>query len=195
MEIRKVCREDAAQILAIYEPFIRETGVTFEYEVPTLAAFQDRIRQIAGRYPYLVCAEGGRILGYAYAHAYRERQAFDWCVELSVYVAEDARRRQVGRALYQSLLDLLRALGYYLAYAVVVSPNENSEKFHEAMGFRQIGYFRHAGFKLGQWWDNIYYEMPLQPAFDTPGELLTLEQLPAEEVSRILGQGRDLLLP
>lgn len=159
---------DADGILAIYGPFIRETAVTFEYEVPETVDFARRIGSIMAKYPYLVHEEGGKILAYAYASLHMERAAFAWDVQTSVYAAPEARATGVARALYSGLFAMLAALGYCNAYAVITLPNPRSVRFHESFGFAQAGVHYKAGYKAGSWHDVGWMqkklaEYPLEP--------------------------------
>lgn len=126
---------DIFPMLAIYAPYVRDTAITFEYEVPTAAEFGARLHHVLPEYPWLVCRAPGQVLGYAYAHRHMERAAYGWNVECSVYVLGSARGRGVGRALYGALLELLRLQGVVNAYGCIAVPNEASEALHRATGF------------------------------------------------------------
>ena len=126
---------DIFPMLAIYAPYVRDTAITFEYEVPTAAEFGARLHHVLPEYPWLVCRAPGQVLGYAYAHRHMERAAYGWNVECSVYVLGSARGRGVGRALYGALLELLRLQGVVNAYGCIAVPNEASEALHRTTGF------------------------------------------------------------
>ena len=161
--IRLATPADAAQCGNIYEPHVRDSAVSFEVDVPTAADFEVRITRTLERLPWLVCAEGDVVLAYAYAAPHQERAAFQWSVNVSVYVHEDHGRRGIGRALYTSLLACLRALGYFNAYAAIALPNAASVGLHEAVGFRHIGTFANVGHKLGRWHAVGWWGLALQP--------------------------------
>jgi len=165
--IRLATADDATACLAIYAPVVAGTAISFEIEVPTVEEMERRIRKTLTRYPWLVLAEAGEVLGYAYAGAHRERPAYQWSVNVSVYVSPAARRTGVGRRLYTSLLSLLRLQGIVNAFAGVALPNDGSVGLHEALGFQPIGVYRNAGFKLGRWVDVGRWQLQLQ---DLPGE-------------------------
>ena len=133
--IRMATLQDAEKILAIYAPYVKNTAVSFEYDVPSLPDFEARMQGIMAFYPYLVWEEGGRILGYAYAHRHQERKAYQWNAELSIYLHPDATRRGLGSKLCLALLDLLRLQGVKTAYSCVTLPNAASEALHAKMGF------------------------------------------------------------
>ncbi|MGH7445077.1 MAG: GNAT family N-acetyltransferase [Longimicrobiales bacterium] len=145
--IRLAGAADAAQIHAIYAPVVRDTVVSFELEPPGVDVIAARVRAtLDAGFPWLVAEGAGRILGYAYASRHRERAAYDWSTDVSVYVHEDARRRGVGRALYTSLFAVLTLQGYHNAYAGATLPNPASVALHEAVGFREIGIYWSVGY-------------------------------------------------
>lgn len=168
--IRLATTDDAGACLAIYAPVVAETAISFELEVPTVEEMERRIGETLVRYPWLVLAEPGGVRGYAYASAHRQRPAYQWSVDVSVYVSPAARRMGAGRRLYTSLLALLRLQGYVNAFAGVALPNGASVGLHEALGFQPIGVYRNAGFKLGRWLDVGWWQLPLQ---DLPAEPVT----------------------
>jgi L-amino acid N-acyltransferase YncA len=129
-----------------------------------------RIRTTLTRLPWLACAGGGELRGYAYAGPHRERAAYRWSVDVTVYVREGRRRAGVGRALYASLARVLALAGYHNAYAGIALPNPASVGLHEAMGFRPVGVYRAVGYKLGAWHDVGWWHLPLRPPETGPAE-------------------------
>ena len=185
--IRLVTPDDAEAIAAIYAHYVLHTPISFEVAPPSPEDVRDRIQRISERFPYLVCELDGCITGYAYAGRHHERAAYDWSCEVSIYIDSRMHRRCLGRALYGSLLDLLRRLGYYNALAGITLPNDASIGLHTAMGFRPAGVNRNVGFKDGRWWDVAYMEMALQDGY--PGSVApptAIGDLDAAEVSAIL---------
>lgn len=169
---------DAVDIAAIYAPFVSNTATSFEMVPPNGMEFRKRVSSILTKWPWLVCEIDGRLAGYAYAGVYRSRAAYQWAVEVSVYINPQFHRRGVGKALYTSLFAMLARQGFYTAFAGVTQPNEASTHFHRSMGFEYIGVFRHAGFKHGQWRDVSWWSRALRDDFSvapkptlTPGEL------------------------
>jgi phosphinothricin acetyltransferase len=160
-EIRSVTTEDAIQIAAIYEPWVRDSAVSFESEPPGPEEMARRIETVSSGYPWLVSEDQGVILGYAYATAFRQRSAYRWSVETTVYVHHEHGGRGVGRPLYQALLDLATMWGFANAYAGIALPNPASESLHQSTGFTRIGVFPRAGFKLGEWYDVEWWHRPL----------------------------------
>ena len=150
--IRPATPDDAVAILGIYGPFVENTAVSFETTVPAIQEMQARVSRVLSQYPWLVWDDGG-IKGYAYATPHRERSAYQWSVEVSVYLAPDSLRQGIGRRLYEVLLELLRAQGIANAYAGIVLPNQASVAFHESFGFERIALYSKVGWKQGRWRD------------------------------------------
>lgn len=161
MTIRDARRSDVPAMLAIYAPFVEHTAVSFEYEVPTEAEFARRLEEHQAAFPWLVCEENGRVMGYAYAGRAFERAAYGWNAEISCYLAPEFRGRGVGRRLYARIEEILTRLGYYKLFAVVTSANAPSVAFHRALGFRDAACFRNVGYKQGGWYDVLWLEKTL----------------------------------
>ncbi|WP_323172890.1 GNAT family N-acetyltransferase [Natrialba sp. PRR66] len=159
--IRVATRSDAAAVREIYAPFCTSSAVTFEETPPTESEMADRIESTLERYPWLVAETDAGVAGYAYAGPLRKRQAYEWLVELSVYVAEDARRSGVGRALYEALFAVLKRQGYCDAYAVTTLPNPDTVRFHERLGFERLGDFPAMGYTQDAWHDVCWWRRPL----------------------------------
>jgi L-amino acid N-acyltransferase YncA len=170
---------DAQAVREIYSPFVSDDATSFEIVVPDAAEVQHRIQAHCDRYPWLVFERDHTVLGYAYASDHRARQAYQWCVEVSVYVHPRAHRCGVGRALYTALLDLLRRQGYVNAYAGITLPNPSSIGLHESLGFVPVGVFRQIGFKFDRWHDVAWLHLRLREDPRPPSELL-----PAADVLR-----------
>lgn len=171
--IRAARPEDAAAIAAIYAPHVLAGVVSFEVEAPDARAMRHRIAASDGLYPWIVATSGeesGGVLGYAYAARFREREAYRWVVETTVYVADVAQRSGVGRLLYEALVDTLRAQGFTQAMGVIALPNDGSIRLHEAVGFRRAGVFREVGWKHGRWVDVGYWQCALAEPADSPAE-------------------------
>ena len=149
MRIEKVTIEDASELLSIYEPYVRNTAITFEYDVPTLEEFRNRIIKISSKYPYIKAVDNGEILGYAYAKAFNERKAYDWSVETTIYVKQGRHRKGIGRSLYNELEESLRNMGILNMNACIAVPvvkedehlTYTSYHFHKSMGFTLVGRF------------------------------------------------------
>lgn len=172
MSIRMATPDDAEALLSIYAPYVTNTAVTFECECPTPSAFARRMEEIGATYPYLVWEEDGAVGGYAYACAYRQREAYRWAVETSIYLDKSFQGRGVAKALYGELLDRLCKLHYHTAFGIITLPNEKSVALHRHFGFEEAGIWRECGFKLGRWHDVICLQKTLQDAPEAPQEPL-----------------------
>ena len=170
---------DAAACLEIYAPFILHGAVSFEERAPSVTQFAQRIARVSRRHPWLVARERDLLAGFAYASPHRERAAYRWSCETSVYVHPAWRRRGVGRALYEALLQLLSRQGMAMALAGVTLPNPASVALHESMGFERVGVYRRIGFKAGAWHDVGWWQRPLADLGDAeppePGPPARLE--------------------
>lgn len=167
--IRLAERKDAASMLAIYAPYIRGTSVTFETDIPAISDFEARVMHYMEKAPWLVAEINSRIAGYAYASVYRDRVAYQWSMECSVYVDDSFHRRGVAQALYAALFSILQQQGFRNVYAVINLPNERSVALHESMGFSWFATYEQVGYKLGQWknvgwWRLILNEFGQEPA-------------------------------
>lgn len=164
LSIRQAGTDDAPALLEIYAPYVLDTCISFEAAPPTLEQFQARMNSIV----WLLAEVEGKVLGYAYASRHRERAAYAWSVEVSVYVDRDSRGGGVGRALYDALLEELKRSGYCHAYAGITLPNEASVKLHRRLGFEPVGVFKRVGFKMGRWHDVGWWQLCLRDT-DDPG--------------------------
>ena len=195
LHIRLTSTDDADGIRAVYAPFI-DTPATFEEEVPSREAYRERIARICEKYPCLVAEAGGRIVGFAYAHELRERIAFQWNAELSVYLAPAAQGRGAGRRLYAALIELLSLMGVKAVYGVVTSPNAASERLHRAFGFALMGVQPHAGFTCGAWHDVAWYVREIAPFEDAPAPpapFPTYASAHPDQVSEVIARANESL--
>ena len=166
MKIEMVSPTDAAELLEIYAPYVKETAISFEYDVPSVEEFKDRIENISAKYPYIkVLDDENKIIGYAYAGSFKARKAYDWSVETTVYVRRDCRRGGVGRKLYQVLEGMLKEMGILNMNACIAVPKKDdlhltkdSLLFHEKMGFSIVGTFHNCGYKFHTWYDMVWME-------------------------------------
>lgn len=165
LTVRDAALADAGRLLEIYGYYVKNTAISFEYDVPSLEEFRRRMERTMERYPYLVVLEDGRIEGYAYAGPFKGRAAYDWACETTIYLAPDARKRGLGRAVYEALERALGAMGVLNLYACVALPEENDEyltansaEFHAHLGYRMVGTFRRCGRKFGRWYHMVWME-------------------------------------
>ena len=177
MEIRIAAAEDAPQLLQIYAPYITNSSITFEYRIPTVEEFTQRIRHTLARYPYLAAEEAGEILGYTYASAFKERDAYDWSVETSIYVKEGIHHKGIGRALYTALEEILAQQHICNLCACIAYPNPASIAFHESFGYQTVAHFHGSGFKRDAWSDMIWMEKELCPHTIPPSPFIPFPAL------------------
>ena len=191
--IRGVELEDSKAIRDIYAPFVSDSATSFEVDPPDAGTMEQRIRELWKQFPWLVYEAGGEVLGYAYASPHRAaRKAYQWCVEVSIYVHARARKRGVGRALYGSLFELLRRQGYVNAYAGITLPNAGSLRLHESLGFAPIGVYPRIGFKFGAWHDVAWLQLRLQESSAPVPDPLPVQDLLDENGVRALLQENAL---
>ena len=163
MQIRRADpARDAAACAAIYEPYVRRTAISFEDRPPDAGQLAERIERYQATHQWLVAEGWGQVIGYAYACPHRDRSAYRWAADVSVYVDPTSHRRGFGRALYGELLRLLREQRFQVACAGVTLPNEASVALHESLGFVAVGVYPRIGFKLGSWWDVGWWQLALQ---------------------------------
>lgn len=161
IEIRNAQVEDAANLVAIYAPYVEKTAITFETQVPAVEDFANRIEKTLKKFPYLVAVEEGQIVGYAYASTYYARAAYDWTVEMSVYVQKEARGKGIGTLLYNALEKELTARGFKNFLACIALPNLASIALHEKRGYQQVAHFKKVGYKFGTWHDIVWLQKSL----------------------------------
>ncbi len=168
--IRVATPQDAAAIANIYAPIVRETTISFELDPPTTSEMQQRIENTLLQWPWLVCAHEGEVLGYVYATGHRARAAYQWSVDVSVYIRDGMRRTGIGRALYTSLFGLLALQRFHNCYAGITLPNPGSVGLHEALGFQPVGVYHQVGYKFAAWHDVGWWQMalPIERSRPTP---------------------------
>lgn len=176
-EIRFVSINDAKMILDIYRPYVQDTAISFEITVPTEEEMQNRIDKVMREYPWLVSTSSGLINGYAYASRHRNRAAYQWSVDVSIYVKQNAHEKGIGKELYQALFQVLTIQGYYNAYAGITLPNPASVGLHEKMGFTSIGIYKDVGFKLNAWHDVGWWQLQLSEKNINPQSPKGMKQL------------------
>ncbi|BDU20691.1 N-acetyltransferase [Dyella sp. GSA-30] len=189
MTMRIATERDAEACHAIYAPTVLDTAITFETELPGVEAMRQRIQARLQHYPWLIWEEHGQVLAYAYAGRFRERAAYDWIAETSIYVHADARRRGIARRLYATLLDTMALQGINQAVGVITLPGDVSVALHESMGFEAAGVWKKAGYKLARWWDVGVWQKELQAAVATPSPVRAFSTLAqSKELRDLLAQ-------
>lgn len=181
ISVRNAKLADAEELLNIYAPYVRETAITFEYTVPTIEEFRERMKKTLKKYPYLVAVQEAEILGYVYASAFKDRAAYDWAVETTIYVKQDRRQSGVGKKLYQALEDVLKRQNIVNLYACIAYPNPGSIGFHEYLGYQTIGHFSKCGYKFETWYDMIWMEKIIGEHRTNPAPVIGIGQLDLTE--------------
>lgn len=185
LKLRIASPADAEAILAIYAHYVSRTAISFECAVPSTDEFRSRIENTLQRYPYIVAERDCAIVGYAYAGPFVGRAAYAWSAEMTVYVAHNARKGGIGKALYAALEECLRRMGILNLYACIACPDaddeyltRNSIQFHGHMGFSLVGEFRHCGRKFDRWYNIVWMEKSIGETVADPREIIPFPQLP-----------------
>ena len=187
--MRIATESDAEACHAIYAPTVLDTAITFETDLPGVDTMRQRIQARLLHYPWLIWEEQGAVLAYAYAGRFRERAAYDWIAETSIYVHPDARRRGIARRLYAALLDTMALQGFNQAVGVITLPGDVSVALHESMGFEAAGIWKKAGYKLERWWDVGVWQKELQAVVASPLPVRAFPELAqSEELHRLLAR-------
>ena len=184
LNIRVADIQDAAALLDIYAPYVENTAITFEYTVPTVREFEHRISNTLQIYPYLVAEIDDEIVGYTYASPFRERTAYQWTVEVSIYVKKTAKKMGIGKKLYQTLETILSLQNITNLYACIADTNEedlyltkDSILFHQRLGYRQVGKCTQCGYKFHRWYDIVWMEKHIQPHTIPPENIKTFKEI------------------
>ena len=184
--IRPVTEADAEKLLSIYAPYVTDTFITYEYTVPTVEEFRERIRNTLQAYPYFAAVENGRIIGYAYASAFHPRRAYLWSAEATVYLERGVRGRGVGRLLYERLEETLKQQNVQNVNACIAYPNPQSIAFHEKMGYTIIGTFHRCAFKFNKCYHMVWLEKILTQTDITPPPVIPFSKLDKALINKIV---------
>ena len=177
LTIRPANLADAQAIQVIYAPYVEKTAITFEYLVPSKEEFRSRIAHTLERYPYLAAIKGEKPLGYAYVSPFKERAAYSWAVETSIYISEDARGLGLGSQLYKVLEYILKQQNIINLNACITYPNPASIAFHEHFGYKTVAHFTKCGYKLDRWQDMIWMEKMLSEHPEKPQPVIPVTKL------------------
>lgn len=186
-KIRFVTSRDIPTICTIYEYYVNNGVATFAYEAMNEKEWEEKLTRIQNKYPFLVCEIDDVVVGYAYASSFREREAYQWDVELSIYVHPNVVRQEVGSSLMKVLLELLKLQNYHIAYSCITIPNDASISLHEKLGFQTIGVFKDCGYKFDQWLSTVWMECVLSSTLQ-PRDIVTIPQCNQEAIQQILTQ-------
>ena len=177
MSIRPATVQDVPRLLEIYGPYVKNTAISFEYTVPSLAEFTQRFLGITAQFPWLVWEENGTVLGYAYGSRPFEREAYQWSAEASIYLCPEACRKGIGKKLYAALEQLLQLQGFRKVYAIITMANEGSVAFHRAAGYRHTATMPDCGYKFGKWYGTVWMEKDLNIWDAPPREPIPIHRL------------------
>ncbi|NLT10260.1 MAG: GNAT family N-acetyltransferase [Ruminococcus sp.] len=182
--IRQAVPEDAAALLKIYAYYVKNTAITFEYEVPTEEEFRQRIADTLEKYPFVIAETEGVPVGYAYAGPFKGRRAYDWSAELAVYADKNFQNCGIGKLLYTELEEILSKMGVTNLYASIAVPEEddeyltkNSIGFHRHMGYENVGHFHKCGYKFGRWYDMVWAEKIIGSHFSNQPEIVNYNNI------------------
>jgi len=184
--IRTATQKDINNILKLYTPYILNTVVTFEYEVPSAQSFAARFESVVQQFCWLVCEIDGELAGYAYASKAFERAAYQWNADISVYISDKFQRRSIATAFYKAIEQFLRMQGYRNVYAIVTGENQNSINFHKALGYSSFAVFNKAGCKFGRWLDVIWFVKQLNAFKPNPTSPVSFSSLDKKTVDSIM---------
>jgi len=159
--IRSVEPKDAREVCDIYNFYINNTEITFEEQPVSVDEMEKRIRDVTAKYPWLVIEEGGEILGYAYSSKYRERSAYRYTAELTIYMKNGEEGKGLGAELMEHVIEETRGRGIHTLISAIAIPNERSVSIHEKFGFEKAGHLKDVGFKFDHWIDVGYWELVL----------------------------------
>ena len=193
IRLRIATTDDAKELLKIYAPYVTETAVSFEYDVPSPDEFRMRIADILRKHPYILAEKDGIILGYAYTHAFAERAAYDWSVETTIYIKEGMTKMGVGRMLYEALERISKTQNILNLNACIAYPEVednhltlNSVRFHEHLGYRMVGTFHNSGYKFDTWYHMVWMEKIIGEHNASPLPVIPFPQLDTEKISHLL---------
>lgn len=189
--VRQVSDTDAASILSIYAPYIVNTVITFEEEVPSPEEYAQRISKVSQKYPWLVCEVDGAVVAYVYASIYRERAAYQWSCECSVYVAEEYKGKGIGAYLYNALFAILKEQRFHTVYAIITLPNDASVRLHEKLGFQYFAVFEKVGYKLGGWQNVGWWRLAINSYEDQPSPPVLFADLPLSSYQHLLSEAAE----
>lgn len=190
ISIRMATEKDAEEILNIYSYYVTNTAITFEYAIPSVVEFSQRIIDTLRMYPYIVALEGNNIIGYAYASAFKDRPAYDWAVETTIYLKHDCRGKKLGKKLYLTLEDILRCqnflnLNAFVAYTSVgdVHLDNTSTYFHQHLGYSKVAHFTKCGYKFNTWYDMTCMEKLIGEHWKVPDPVIPITKINYKELN------------
>ncbi|MFL5741001.1 MAG: arsinothricin resistance N-acetyltransferase ArsN1 family B [Flavisolibacter sp.] len=191
MEVRIAAPADAPAIIDIYAPYVLATSISFESEVPSVQEMEKRIDACLTKFPWIICELDGKVAGYVYASSHREREAYQWTCECSVYIHPDYKGKGVGSQLYKALFALLTVQGMRTAYAGITLPNDASVRIHERLGFEFFALYDHVGYKLHSWHKVGWWKLRLNEYDPAPAPPLKFSHLDLHQYAAILQEAEQ----
>jgi len=193
-QIRFVQESDTAAIAEIYHPYVENTSISFEYEAPSSEEILQRIRSTTADFPWIVCLSENEVIGYAYAIPHRNRTAYQWAADVTIYFSTAFHRKGLAKITYETLFSILKLQGIHTLLAGITIPNEKSVGFHSALGFELLGTYTNIGFKFGKWHDTQWYQRQLNDYTTSPSTPKKFpEIINTEEVQEIIQQANQTL--
>lgn len=187
LTVRVATLQDAEALLNIYAPYVEKTTITFEYDVPSVEEFRNRMKNTLEKFPYLVAELDGEIVGYACANPFKQKAAYGWAVETTIYTKEDCKRKGIGRILYTELERILKLQNILNLNACIGYPIEEDEhltkdsvKFHEKMGYRMVGEFQKCGYKFNRWYNMVWMEKHIGEHVENQPAVRKLDEIMSE---------------
>ena len=177
---------DAEDLLNIYAPYVKNTDITYEYEVPSIDEFRRRMENVLSKFPYIVAIVDDKIAGYVYASTFRQRVVYNWGLETSIYIMEQIQGNHLGEKLYKILEAILQKQNITNLYASITYPNPQSIMFHTKMGYKKIAHFTKCGYKAGKWLDMIFMEKMINKHCIPARKIIYLPDMPKSEIDEIL---------
>ncbi|MDD2958621.1 MAG: GNAT family N-acetyltransferase [Lachnospiraceae bacterium] len=186
--IRTAKEEDAEKLLKIYAYYVEKTAVSFEYTVPAVEEFRERIKNVLKKYPYLVSEMEGEIVGYAYAGPFKERAAYDRAVETTIYLRKDKKRQGLGKELYRALENALALQHILNLNACIACPaaeedeyiTKDSQIYHAHLGYRLVGEFQKCGYKFNRWYNMVWMEKQIGAHPENPLPIRRFDEIREE---------------
>lgn len=186
--VRLATKRDAARILDIYSPCILTSSISFETAVPSIKEMENRIKTCLQKFPWIVCEVDGRVAGYVYASKHRDREAYQWSCECSVYMHHDFKGRGIGRELYLLLFRILEHQQFRNVYAGITLPNEGSIRLHEKCGFKKFAEYENVGYKFGSWHSVGWWKLRINDYHPAPPPPLKIFEIGSEILTELFDQ-------
>jgi L-amino acid N-acyltransferase YncA len=187
-EIRLATTNDAAQVREIYSPNILDAAISFETGVPSMEEIQVRIETILQKYPWIVCVVDDQIVGYVYASKHRDREAYQWSCECTIYMHNDFKGKGIGKELYQLLFKILELQGFKNVYAGITLPNNGSVSIHEKCGFKHFATYENIGYKFGNWHSVGWWKLQINDYDLQPPPPLELSELDSKTLQTLFNR-------